>query len=407
MVNVYAPQNGHAKSKLWSVLLHLKNAKLGFWICFGDFNVVREESDRIGTQFDPITTYSFNKFIDEVELQEVVMGAINFTRINKKGTKLSKLGRFLISIEATLKPWSKNIRQKSVQESALLTKHLEELDLKAKISVLCESDCNLRCDISKCLFELESKNIKDLQQKSRSQWALDGDVNTAFFHSIIKGKNQSQLVHGIMINRVWEINTCNIKDHPFQVYSDRFLENTPRFYSNKFKSISDLQKCFLERPFEYDEIKKAVWSCGEDKVPGPDGFTFRDRHGAHDHLVAAYFAENAMYDKITFRKRFRAENYSHALFEVYLYNSLLKCTSTIRQLAYDVVLDAREEYLQIGDKTYRDSLNTLCNGVMELYGEEYLRNPTQSMSEYSYAFHEEKHGFSRMTGNINCVWLYL
>ncbi|GJW89314.1 cytochrome P450 [Tanacetum coccineum] len=87
------------ESKLWSDLLHLKNAKLGFWICFGDFNVVREESDRKGTQFDPITTYSFNKFIDKTELQEVVMGARNFTRINKKWTKLSKLDMFLISTE--------------------------------------------------------------------------------------------------------------------------------------------------------------------------------------------------------------------------------------------------------------------------------------------------------------------
>ncbi|GKD29318.1 putative RNA-directed DNA polymerase [Tanacetum coccineum] len=70
----------------------------------------------------------------------------------------------------------------------------------------------------------------------------------------------------------------SLKSIFFQVYSDRFLENTPRrprFHSNKFKSISELQKCFLERPFEYDEIKKAVWSCGEDKAPGPDGFTFR------------------------------------------------------------------------------------------------------------------------------------
>ena len=77
-----------------------KYTKLGFWICFYDINVViREESERKGTGFYPNTTYSFDKFIDDVELQEVVMGAINFTRINKKGMKLSKLDRFLISTQ--------------------------------------------------------------------------------------------------------------------------------------------------------------------------------------------------------------------------------------------------------------------------------------------------------------------
>ncbi|GJS29097.1 SWEET sugar transporter [Tanacetum coccineum] len=38
------------------------------------------------------------------------------------------LCRKLKALKAKLKPWSKNIMQKSVQESALLTKHLEELD---------------------------------------------------------------------------------------------------------------------------------------------------------------------------------------------------------------------------------------------------------------------------------------
>ncbi|GJR68408.1 hypothetical protein Tco_0014473 [Tanacetum coccineum] len=30
----------------------------------------------------------------------------------------------------------------------------------------------------------------------------------------------------------------------------------------------------LERPISCDEIRQAVWGCGEDKSPGPDGFTF-------------------------------------------------------------------------------------------------------------------------------------
>ncbi|GKB88760.1 WAT1-related protein isoform X1 [Tanacetum coccineum] len=33
--------------------------------------------------------------------------------------------------------------------------------------------------------------------------------------------------------------------------------------------------------------------------------------------------------------------------------------------------------LQIGEKTSRDCLMHFCNGVIELYGEEYLRRPTQ------------------------------
>ncbi|GKG22418.1 hypothetical protein Tco_0387721, partial [Tanacetum coccineum] len=30
----------------------------------------------------------------------------------------------------------------------------------------------------------------------------------------------------------------------------------------------------LEAPISRDEIRRAVWDCGENKSPGPDGFTF-------------------------------------------------------------------------------------------------------------------------------------
>nr|GEV71898.1 protein ALP1-like isoform X1 [Tanacetum cinerariifolium] len=55
-------------------------------------------------------------------------------------------------------------------------------------------------------------------------------------------------------------------------------------------------------------------------------------------------------------------------------SALVKCTSAIRQLAYAV-----------------------------LYGEEYLRRPTQTDVEKLYAFHENKHGFPGMIGSIDCT----
>ncbi|GKG31240.1 hypothetical protein Tco_0423728, partial [Tanacetum coccineum] len=34
------------------------------------------------------------------------------------------------------------------------------------------------------------------------------------------------------------------------------------------------QQIDLESDVTHDEIKRAVWDCGIDKSPGPDGFTF-------------------------------------------------------------------------------------------------------------------------------------
>nr|GFB59906.1 RNA-directed DNA polymerase, eukaryota, reverse transcriptase zinc-binding domain protein [Tanacetum cinerariifolium] len=43
---------------------------------------------------------------------------------------------------------------------------------------------------------------------------------------------------------------------------------------NFVKRISLEQNDDLEREVSNEEIKRAVWDCGIDKAPGPDGFTF-------------------------------------------------------------------------------------------------------------------------------------
>nr|GEU91313.1 cysteine-rich receptor-like protein kinase [Tanacetum cinerariifolium] len=48
----------------------------------------------------------------------------------------------------------------------------------------------------------------------------------------------------------------------------------PEFFSSKFKRLSFDQCLAIERPFCDEEIKKAIWECGDDKAPGPDGMTF-------------------------------------------------------------------------------------------------------------------------------------
>ncbi|GJT09701.1 ALP1-like protein [Tanacetum coccineum] len=60
-------------------------------------------------------------------------------------------------------------------------------------------------------------------------------------------------------------------------------------------------------------------------------------------------------------------------------------------------------YFQEGcDAVGKAGVSTLVK-VIELYGEEYLRRPTQTDVEKLYAFHENKHGFPGMIGNIDCT----
>ncbi|GJT58816.1 serine/threonine-protein kinase STY17-like protein [Tanacetum coccineum] len=55
---------------------------------------------------------------------------------------------------------------------------------------------------------------------------------------------------------------------------------------------------------------------------------------------------------------------------------LIKCTSAIRQLAYDVNASFLDEYMQISERSSRMALDHFFEAVMDIYGPEYLRKPT-------------------------------
>nr|GEU76535.1 RNA-directed DNA polymerase, eukaryota [Tanacetum cinerariifolium] len=101
MVNVYAPQDDGNKEILWNSILEFKEEHSGHYIIFGDFNVVRFALKRFGTMFNSSSGNAFNQFIINGSLWEFPHGGHLFTYINRRGNKLSKLDRFLITEDST------------------------------------------------------------------------------------------------------------------------------------------------------------------------------------------------------------------------------------------------------------------------------------------------------------------
>ncbi|PWA98066.1 RNA-directed DNA polymerase, eukaryota, Reverse transcriptase zinc-binding domain protein [Artemisia annua] len=97
MVNVYGPQDSTAKSLLWQRLHNFMSNNHGRYLICGDFNEVRTESERCGSIFSHSDAQAFNSFIDRSGLSEIPMGGRLYTWMNKAGSKLSKLDRFLLS----------------------------------------------------------------------------------------------------------------------------------------------------------------------------------------------------------------------------------------------------------------------------------------------------------------------
>jgi hypothetical protein len=83
-------------------------------------------------------------------------------------------------------------------------------------------------------------------------------------------------------------------------------------------------------------------------------------------------------------------------------SSFQKITAAMRMLTYGVAADATDEYVRIGESTALESLRKFVKAVVEIFGEEYLRHPTEKDIARLLAMGEAK-GFPGMLGSIDCM----
>ncbi|GKC63410.1 RNA-directed DNA polymerase, eukaryota [Tanacetum coccineum] len=81
------------------------------------------------------------------------------------------------------------------------------------------------------------------------KWVVEGDENTRFFHSLLKGKNANSSIKGMLINGIWEDNPDVIKNAVIGHFSSRFKESgliRPSFSNNLFHKLFEVDAKFLE-----------------------------------------------------------------------------------------------------------------------------------------------------------------
>ncbi|XP_071692500.1 uncharacterized protein [Rutidosis leptorrhynchoides] len=112
LINVYGPHSSSKKLRFWSELTSLANSLTFPFIIFGDFNEVRNTSERMNCEFNQQWANNFNNFINNSGLIDLPLGGKKFTRICIKRMKFSKLDRFLI-FDEIFKLWP-NISSKTL-----------------------------------------------------------------------------------------------------------------------------------------------------------------------------------------------------------------------------------------------------------------------------------------------------
>ncbi|XP_023635151.1 uncharacterized protein LOC111829646 isoform X2 [Capsella rubella] len=81
---------------------------------------------------------------------------------------------------------------------------------------------------------------------------------------------------------------------------------------------------------------------------------------------------------------------------------LQKCTAAIRLLAYGGGADTVDEYIRLGETTARNCLEHFVIGIVDLFGDEYLRRPTEEDLQ-RLLYIAEQRGFPGMVGSMDCM----
>ncbi|XP_074288124.1 uncharacterized protein LOC141613289 [Silene latifolia] len=83
-------------------------------------------------------------------------------------------------------------------------------------------------------------------------------------------------------------------------------------------------------------------------------------------------------------------------------SSIQKCTTAMRILAYGIAGDAVDKYVRLAGTTTLKSLKKFVRGVIEIFGDEYLRRPTPDGIQRILQVNEAR-GFPGMIGSIDCM----
>ncbi|GJT03129.1 RNA-directed DNA polymerase, eukaryota [Tanacetum coccineum] len=246
--------------------------------------------------YGPTPFRFFHYWIDMEGFSKVVEDAWREDPCDEANAMMNMMMK-LKFLKTKIREWNK---ENMLNMKIVKAKHKEELEALEEIINKGNGNevvVNKIMEVFNTLQKINKTHSFEMAQKAKVNWSIEGDENTSFFHGMLNKKRRQQNIRGIMIDGIWIDNPIRAKDEFFQHFSSRFDKLNARrahIEMRYLKTITFDQQVDLERDVSNEEIKRAVWDCGTDKSPGPDGFSF----GFYRRFW--YLIENDVYDAVKY-----------------------------------------------------------------------------------------------------------
>ncbi|XP_028059521.1 uncharacterized protein LOC114263216 [Camellia sinensis] len=181
----------------------------------------------------------------------------------------------LCSLKAELKRWNSEVFGCVEDQLRKAEAELHELDLVAEMGTLDPHEVVRRSEVKNLVWSYRKKLDWIWFQKSRVNWAQNGDRNTRFFHIMASQRQNRNLVDSVVVEGVRVEDPALVKLEVLRFFSKAFSEDWPSRpkLSGSFVRINSAKVVeFLDPEFTLEEVWEAVKDCNGNKAPGPDGF---------------------------------------------------------------------------------------------------------------------------------------
>ncbi|XP_075503964.1 uncharacterized protein LOC142541290 [Primulina tabacum] len=274
---VYAKCDYIERRQLWNSLLQVKPAQ-GPWLVGGDFNVVRNSSECLGSSVPVFASGPSSFRFQSMWLRH--HGFLQTVRLNwNLPCHLNGMPRLFVKLKrlkSHLKWWNKSV-------FGDLFAKLAEAEQAVRIA---EADCEAApsdlhwTSLSNCNADLARVTAMEAdfwRQKAACRWLEDGERNTKLFHNMVKKKRVANKIF-----RIWDNGSCITSPELIQqsgaaffqnlLTGDPFVLSCPDF-SDFPLVISDLENANIAAPPSLEEdVFDAVLDFFRGS-PLPQGFT--------------------------------------------------------------------------------------------------------------------------------------
>ncbi|GKC35252.1 RNA-directed DNA polymerase, eukaryota, partial [Tanacetum coccineum] len=218
----------------------------------------------------------FHSWFDFQGFDDMITQTWNSINLNDSNAMV-RFKKKLQALKKVIRLWIGNYKRNQMNRTTEIKIKLKDIDKLLDQLGANDDLLSVRSELLKQYHDIHSVETRESIQKAKIKWAVEGDENSKFFHGMINRKRANLAVKGVMIDGEWVDDPSKVKDEFRDYFASRFCDPGIRHGVINFNFPNRLnidQSGELEAPISRDEIRRAVWDCGENKSPGPDGFTF-------------------------------------------------------------------------------------------------------------------------------------